>query len=127
MFFQAINHGMSPEFLEEVRQVAKLFFALPMEDKLKYSREEDKMEGYGNDMIFSNQQILDWTDRLYLTVCPEESRRFKYWPTNPERFRYFPNLLNSLNNFYMCFGLWVVNKSLQKLLVLKHVSDRTSE
>ncbi|XP_022134811.1 uncharacterized protein LOC111006992 [Momordica charantia] len=85
--FQAINHGMSPEFLEEVRQVAKLFFALPMEDKLKHSREEDKMEGYGNDMIFSNQQILDWTDRLYLTVCPEESRRFKYWPTNPERFR----------------------------------------
>ncbi|XP_022960723.1 protein SRG1-like isoform X1 [Cucurbita moschata] len=85
--FQVVNHGMSAEFLDEIRRLAKQFFDLPMEEKSKYSREEDEIEGYGNDMILSNQQILDWTDRLYLTVYPKESHRFKYWPTNPERFR----------------------------------------
>ncbi|XP_022987764.1 probable 2-oxoglutarate-dependent dioxygenase ANS isoform X3 [Cucurbita maxima] len=89
VFKQVVNHGMSAEFLDEVRRLAKQFFDLPMEEKSKYSREENEIEGYGNDMILSNQQILDWTDRLYLTVYPKESHRFKYWPTNPERFRYF--------------------------------------
>ncbi|KAL0559261.1 hypothetical protein IC582_003858 [Cucumis melo] len=85
--FQAINHGMTSEYLDEVRQLTKQFFGLSMEEKLKHLKEEHEMEGYGNDMILSNQQILDWTDRLYLTVYPHQSRRFKYWPTNPQRFR----------------------------------------
>lgn len=78
---------MTSEYLDEVRQLTKQFFGLSMEEKLKYLKEEHEMEGYGNDMILSNQQILDWTDRLYLTVYPHQSRRFKYWPTNPQRFR----------------------------------------
>uniref|UniRef100_A0A0A0LYX6 Fe2OG dioxygenase domain-containing protein n=1 Tax=Cucumis sativus TaxID=3659 RepID=A0A0A0LYX6_CUCSA len=85
--FQAINHGMTSEYLDEVRRLTKQFFGLSMEEKLKYLKEELEMEGYGNDMILSNQQILDWTDRLYLTVYPHQSRRFKYWPTNLQRFR----------------------------------------
>lgn len=106
--FQAINHGMSTELLDEVRQLAKQFFDLPMEEKLKYSREEAEMEGYGNDMVLSNQQILDWTDRLYLTVYPQQSRRFKYWPTNPERFRYFSfsNLVFYVIFFMNCIS-WI--------------------
>lgn len=99
---------MSTEFLDEVRQLAKQFFDLPMEEKLKYSREEAEMEGYGNDMVLSNQQILDWTDRLYLTVYPQQSRRFKYWPTNPERFRYFSfsNLVFYVILFMNCIS-WI--------------------
>ncbi|KAM2673927.1 hypothetical protein EV2_015169 [Malus domestica] len=34
--FQVINHGMSLEFLDEVREIAKQFFALLVEDKKKY-------------------------------------------------------------------------------------------
>ncbi|XP_021812061.1 codeine O-demethylase-like isoform X1 [Prunus avium] len=85
--FQAINHGMTPEFLDEVREMTKQFFALPLEEKQKYSREVNDIQGYGNDMVISQQQTLDWTDRLYLSVYPEEHRKLKLWPQNPESLR----------------------------------------
>ncbi|GMY35765.1 protein SRG1-like [Fagus crenata] len=83
--FQVINHGIS--FLDEIRDVTKQFFELPMEEKRKYSREADGIEGYGSDMIIYEQQILDWTDRLYLTINPEDQQRLKFWPENPKAFR----------------------------------------
>jgi isopenicillin N synthase-like dioxygenase len=85
--FQAINHGMTPEFLDEVRKITKQFFELPVEEKKKYSREVNDMQGYGYDMILSDQQILDWSDRLYLSIHPEDQRKLKFWPENPEAFR----------------------------------------
>jgi len=37
LYLQAIGHDMSASFLDEVRDVAKKFFQLPMEIKQKYS------------------------------------------------------------------------------------------
>ncbi|KAL6974076.1 hypothetical protein U1Q18_028258 [Sarracenia purpurea var. burkii] len=85
--FQAINHGMESSFLDQVREVAKQFFSLPMEEKQKYSRTVEDLEGYGNDSVLSEHQTLDWTDRLYLTISPEDQRKFRFWPQNPENFR----------------------------------------
>ncbi|XP_057968836.1 protein SRG1-like [Malania oleifera] len=85
--FQAINHGMTDSFLDEVQEVSKQFFALPMEEKKKYSRTENAIEGYGSDMVLSEDQILDWTDRLYLLVNPQDQRKLEFWPKNPENFR----------------------------------------
>nr|GMC65151.1 protein SRG1 [Ipomoea batatas] len=85
--FQAINHGISDDFLDKVGEIGKSFFALPMEEKQKYGRSADDTEGYGNDSVLSEHQILDWTDRLYLTVSPEEQIKYNLWPANPENFR----------------------------------------
>ncbi|PKI33659.1 hypothetical protein CRG98_045953, partial [Punica granatum] len=84
--FQAINHGMTGSFLDQVREVAKEFFALPSEEKQRYLRADGDMEGYGSDIILSDQQVLDWTDRLYLTVYPEDRRKLDYWPQKPDLF-----------------------------------------
>ncbi|KAM5548046.1 protein SRG1-like [Rosa sericea] len=85
--FHVINHGMTPEFLDKVREITKQFFAIPVEEKQKYLRPVDDYEGYGNDMVLSEQQTLDWTDRLYLTAYPPDQRRLKFWPENPKSFR----------------------------------------
>ncbi|CAK7324038.1 unnamed protein product [Dovyalis caffra] len=85
--FQVINHGMTSSFLDKIRGVSKQFFAFPMEEKQKYSREADSIEGYGNDMIISERQTIDWTDRLYLTISPDDQRKLKFWPENPKEFR----------------------------------------
>ena len=84
---QAINHGIEPTLLEKVNEVGKLFFGLSPEIKQKYSREDGRIEGYGSDMIISEEQTLDWTDRLYLTTSPEDQRQLKFWPETPESFR----------------------------------------
>lgn len=85
--FQAINHGLTNEFLDKLRQVGKEFFALPPEEKRKYSREINDWDGYGNDTIVSEDQTLDWMDRLYLTVNPQDRRKLKFWPDKPHQLR----------------------------------------
>ncbi|KAJ4832900.1 hypothetical protein Tsubulata_044523 [Turnera subulata] len=83
----AVNHGMTSSFLDQVRSLTKQFFALPMEEKQKYCREVGSMEGYGTDIVFSEDQILDWTDRLYLKLSPKDQRQLKLWPETPVDFR----------------------------------------
>ncbi|KAL8110314.1 codeine O-demethylase-like [Apium graveolens] len=85
--FQAINHGMTSSFLDQVHGIGKDFFALPMNEKLKCLRTGDDMEGYGSDPVFSEHQILDWNDRVYLSTNPEDQRKFHLWPQNPKNFR----------------------------------------
>lgn len=78
---------MENSFLDKVREVSKQFFQLPKEEKEKCAREPKDVEGYGNDVIYSANQRLDWTDRVYLKVLPEDQRKFKFWPQNPHDFR----------------------------------------
>ena len=73
---------MKDEFLDELREVAKNFFALPLEEKQNYFRTVNDMEGYNNDLVLFDHQTLDWTDRLYLVVSPEEQRKLRLWPEN---------------------------------------------
>ncbi|KAF7154309.1 hypothetical protein RHSIM_Rhsim01G0055600 [Rhododendron simsii] len=85
--FQAINHGMTASFLDQVHEIGKQFFALPIDEKQKYARTIGDMEGYGTDSVLSEHQTLDWTDRLYITVYPEDKIKLRFWPENPENFR----------------------------------------
>ncbi|XP_074369683.1 jasmonate-induced oxygenase 4-like isoform X2 [Apium graveolens] len=85
--FQVIGHGMTDSFLDQVHGIGRDFFALPWSEKRKWSRTAEDTEGYGNDSELSEHQILDWTDRLYLTTNPEDQRKYQFWPQNPENFR----------------------------------------
>ncbi|PHT33433.1 hypothetical protein CQW23_25233 [Capsicum baccatum] len=91
-YFQAINSGSEESLVDEVCKVSRQFFDLSMDEKQKYGRAPDNTEGYGNDMVLSENvlpenQTLDWTDRLYLLVHPEDKRKLKCWPENPKSFR----------------------------------------
>ncbi|KAH1244065.1 Codeine O-demethylase [Glycine max] len=91
------------------------FFQLPKEEKQKCAREREpnNIEGYDNDIIYSENQRLDWTDRVYLKVLPEDQRKFKFWPQNPNDFIYrkykaeteviIKAMTNSLNLEEDCF------------------------
>ncbi|KAE8735663.1 Calcium-binding EF-hand family protein isoform 1 [Hibiscus syriacus] len=86
--FQAINHGIPSCFFDEFRQVTREFFQLSMEEKNKYSKGVEEIEGYGGDPSPEEGQFLDWQDRLFLTVYPQELRDTKFWPQNPKSFRF---------------------------------------
>ncbi|KAL0427234.1 UNVERIFIED_CONTAM: protein SRG1 [Sesamum latifolium] len=38
-------------------------------------------------MVLFDNQPLDWVDRLYLLVHPQDQQKLKYWPENPVSFR----------------------------------------
>ena len=86
---------MDPNFLAEVMKAVREFFRLPLEEKQKYSNivDDKKMssDGYGNDMVVMENQVLDWNDRLNLLVEPEALRTYRLWPTQPPSFRYLPS------------------------------------
>ncbi|KAG9153439.1 hypothetical protein Leryth_021014 [Lithospermum erythrorhizon] len=86
--FQAINHGIRDSFVDEIQEMSHQFFSLPMEEKKNYARTVDDIEGYGTDSILSENQIIDWNDRLFLNVNPESQKKRQFWPENPPKFRH---------------------------------------
>ncbi|XP_021741824.1 probable 2-oxoglutarate-dependent dioxygenase ANS [Chenopodium quinoa] len=85
--FQVINHGIEVSFLEDLFEVSKQFFALPLEEKLNYSAVDDIVQGYGTDSAYSGSQTRNWNDRLFLFLHPKERLRLECWPQKPEKFR----------------------------------------
>lgn len=83
---QAIGHGISSSFLDKVRDLGKEFFSLPLEEKQKCFRIAGEGEGFGSDVVVSEKQTLDWSNRLFLMVLPKDRRRLNLWPENPKDF-----------------------------------------
>ncbi|KAH9304572.1 hypothetical protein KI387_008976, partial [Taxus chinensis] len=84
-FFQAVNHRIPGSLMERMKETAREFFELPLEEKLKYEAQEH--EGYGKASVFLDNQKLDWSDIMHLTTLPPESRKMNFWPTWPVDFR----------------------------------------
>ncbi|EPS73559.1 ethylene-forming-enzyme-like dioxygenase, partial [Genlisea aurea] len=83
-----INHGIEEGLLQQLRQLSKQFFHLPLPEKQRYARQAGDLQGYGNDMVLFDDQTLDWTDRLYLFVNPQDQKKLHLWPQNPPSFRH---------------------------------------
>ncbi|KAJ1258264.1 hypothetical protein BS78_10G061700 [Paspalum vaginatum] len=85
------NHGIEAAMMDEVMDASRAFFHQPLEEKQKYSNLIDgkrfQIEGYGNDRVVREDQILNWNDRLHLKVEPEDERNYAKWPKRPESFR----------------------------------------
>ncbi|XP_020198025.1 protein LATERAL BRANCHING OXIDOREDUCTASE 1-like [Aegilops tauschii subsp. strangulata] len=88
--FMVSNHGVDA-VMDDMMAASREFFWQPLEEKRRYtnliSGERFQFEGYGNDRVSSPDQILDWTDRLYLKVEPEDERHVALWPAQPKTFR----------------------------------------
>ncbi|XP_027173280.1 protein SRG1-like [Coffea eugenioides] len=85
-FFQVVNHGIENQVLQKIKDTARLFLDLPLEEKNKFSMPADDMQGYGHAFVFSEKQKLDWNDALVLFMFPSKFRKCKFWPTTPADF-----------------------------------------
>ncbi|CAM0914185.1 unnamed protein product [Alopecurus aequalis] len=85
------NHGIDPAIMDGMKAASRAFFGQPLEEKQRYTNlirgKQFQFEGYGNDRVRSPDQILDWSDRIFLKVEPQDERRFALWPAYPENFR----------------------------------------
>jgi len=83
-FFQVVNHGIPCSLMDRMKGITREFFLLPLQEKAEYAVKEH--EGYGQAFVFSEDQQLDWSDLLYLTIMPVEKRNMKFWPAKPVDF-----------------------------------------
>nr|XP_043626096.1 jasmonate-induced oxygenase 4-like [Erigeron canadensis] len=88
------DHGISSLCIENVRKVIADFFQLPIKEKRKFSRKPGSSEGYGTDIVVSENQVLDWSDRFSLRIFPENQRNPNLWPLIRDAF--FANLGDQL-------------------------------
>ncbi|KAL6906394.1 hypothetical protein ACP4OV_003995 [Aristida adscensionis] len=92
---QLINHGVPDEVIGNLMHDIAEFFKQPLEAKKAYSQLPNNLEGYGQSFVVSDNQKLDWADRLFLHVRPVEARDSRFWPTQPASFRHSVDVYSS--------------------------------
>ncbi|XP_051132728.1 flavonol synthase/flavanone 3-hydroxylase-like [Andrographis paniculata] len=88
--FLVENHGVDPAVVDALRRVVKGFFDLPFPEKKSsvgtYNNTDNL--GYGRNFVKSEDQPLDWIDRLAMKAAPEGATDgLRVWPENPPDFR----------------------------------------
>jgi len=86
-FFQIVNHGIPHSLLDGIKDVAKEFFNLPLQEKQKYAAQPGVFQGYGKIFVVAEDQTLDWGDLLALALMPNNLKNLALWPTVPTNFR----------------------------------------
>ncbi|XP_073061333.1 oxoglutarate-dependent flavonoid 7-O-demethylase 1-like [Primulina eburnea] len=86
-FFQLINHGVSSEVVENMNLEVQKFFHLPIEEKKRFYQEEGGIEGYGQAVLISEDQKLDWADTFSIVTLPTYLRKNHLIPKLPHTFR----------------------------------------
>lgn len=88
-FFQVINHEVPLEAVERVLEVAKEFFNLPVEEKLKlYSDDPSKTMRLSTSFNINKEKVHNWRDYLRLHCYPLD-KYVPEWPSNPCTFKEF--------------------------------------
>ncbi|XP_051138391.1 protein DOWNY MILDEW RESISTANCE 6-like [Andrographis paniculata] len=86
-FFQVINHGVRTEVMEKMVGVAKEFFDLPEDEKMKlYSNDPAKATRLSTSSNLAKEEIHNWRDYLRLHCYPLEDYVHQ-WPLNPPSFK----------------------------------------
>uniref|UniRef100_A0A7N0RFC4 Fe2OG dioxygenase domain-containing protein n=1 Tax=Kalanchoe fedtschenkoi TaxID=63787 RepID=A0A7N0RFC4_KALFE len=86
-FFQVVNHGVRPELMDEMKEIWRSFFHLPMEMKQGYSNNPVTYEGYGSRLGVQKGAILDWNDYFFLHYHPVCLKDPNKWPALPPSCR----------------------------------------
>ncbi|KAG6632259.1 hypothetical protein I3843_13G128700 [Carya illinoinensis] len=80
-FFQIINHGVPLEVLEALKNAARTFFELPVEERKKYLKENSPSKVVCLSTSFNPQaeKVLEWKDYLTL-LWVSENEASAFWP-----------------------------------------------
>ncbi|GFP91246.1 protein srg1 [Phtheirospermum japonicum] len=85
--FQLVNHGVDSSLVEKVKYEIEEFYKLPLEERLRYKIRGGDVEGYGQTIIVSEDQKVDWADRFYIITNPIHRRKSHLLPNLPSSLR----------------------------------------
>lgn len=84
-----MNHGVSCSLLEKMKLEVQGFFNLPMEEKKKFCKIEESMEGYGEVLVSCDEQNINrWIGKLYMVTLPIHLRKLQLFSNLPISLRY---------------------------------------
>lgn len=108
--FLITNHGVHDSVLDSVKDVVKGFFGLSFEEKKNSVGSYMSIDnmGYGRNFVRSQNQHLDWIDRMTMVAFPADDGKLHVWPKNPHNFRYLitPIWLSLISPKYIYFSTY---------------------
>ncbi|KAM0003069.1 putative flavanone 3-dioxygenase [Helianthus debilis subsp. tardiflorus] len=86
-FFQVKNHGVPESTIANMMQIAREFFKLPEQERLKtYSDDPKRTTRLSTSFNIRTEKVANWRDFLRLHCYPIQDY-INEWPTNPAHFR----------------------------------------
>nr|QOU08776.1 F3H [Triadica sebifera] len=85
--FQVVDHDVDPKLISEMTRLAKEFFALPPEEKLRFDMSGGKKGGFIVSSHLQGEAVQDWREIVTYFSYPVRSRDYSRWPDKPEGWR----------------------------------------
>ncbi|KAL2907100.1 Naringenin 2-oxoglutarate 3-dioxygenase [Bienertia sinuspersici] len=85
--FQVVDHGVEAELVFEMTNLARQFFALPPDDKLRFDMSGGKKGGFIVSSHLQGEAVQDWREIVTYFSYPIKSRDYSRWPDKPEGWR----------------------------------------
>ncbi|KAK4399302.1 Codeine O-demethylase [Sesamum angolense] len=82
-----VNHGVETSLVEKLKYEIQEFYKLPLEERLRYKIRPGDVEGYGQTVILTADQKVDWADRFYMFTNPIHNRKPHLLPELPSSLR----------------------------------------
>ncbi|CAA0841174.1 Naringenin-2-oxoglutarate 3-dioxygenase [Striga hermonthica] len=85
--FQVVDHGVDWELVESMNRLAREFFELPAEEKLRFDMSGGKKGGFIVSSHLQGEVVKDWREIVTYFSYPIKARDYTRWPDKPEAWR----------------------------------------
>ncbi|XP_026395633.1 flavanone 3-dioxygenase-like [Papaver somniferum] len=85
--FQVVDHGVDTSLISEMTRLARDFFALPPEDKLRFDMSGGKKGGFIVSSHLQGEAVQDWREIVTYFSYPIRNRDYSRWPDKPEGWK----------------------------------------
>ncbi|XP_010550464.1 PREDICTED: naringenin,2-oxoglutarate 3-dioxygenase [Tarenaya hassleriana] len=82
--FQVVDHGVDSELVDEMTRLAREFFALSPEEKLRFDMSGGKKGGFIVSSHLQGEAVQDWREIVTYFSYPVRNRDYSRWPDKPE-------------------------------------------
>nr|UWK01855.1 flavanone-3-hydroxylase [Erythronium umbilicatum]UWK01856.1 flavanone-3-hydroxylase [Erythronium umbilicatum] len=87
--FQVVDHGVDAALVADMTRLARDFFALPPEEKLRFDMSGGKKGGFIVSSHLQGEAVQDWREIVTYFSYPIRARDYSRWPDKPEGWRAF--------------------------------------
>ncbi|CAN1169816.1 Naringenin,2-oxoglutarate 3-dioxygenase (Fragment) [Linum perenne] len=85
--FQVVDHGIDPRLISQMTHLAREFFALPPDEKLRFDMSGGKKGGFIVSSHLQGEAVQDWREIMTYFSYPLRDRDYSRWPDKPEGWR----------------------------------------
>lgn len=85
--FQVVDHGVDAGLVADMARLAREFFALLPEEKMRFDMTGGKKGGFIVSSHLQGEVVQDWREIVTYFTYPTLSRDYSRWPDKPEEWR----------------------------------------